>query len=168
MKPWGLIIWVFFPIPILSLVLLSIPAPARLVKFGNDVVHRIFFTRVTVGPIKVRLLDLFFVSSLVLLASCVHTLTLNKSIVCSTCRYESETYWYKKAMKFRSERNFWLSLFNTLLWLLVWRLHSLQGAVLKRQDRVRELEAELKNSTAGVTTVEVRVPKKTDEEKKKE
>lgn len=141
---WNLVIWVFFPIPFLSLVLLSIPGPAGLEKLGNAVVDKIFFSRVSLGPIKLRLLDFFVLLSALIFFSCVQAVS-TKPLPCRSCRYESETYWYKKAMTFRAERNFWLSLFNTFLWFLVWRIHSMKGTIIKKKDEIQTLQANLKN-----------------------
>jgi len=73
---------------------------------------------------------------------------------CQSCRYETEIYWYKKAMKFRTERNFWLALFNVILWYLVARIHQLKGTVIRMKDTIRELESESKK-----VKVEVSLPK---------
>lgn len=168
---WGQLIWVFFPIPIFSLVLLSIPGPRKLEKFGNDLVHRIFFTKISLGSIYITLFHLFILSGLVIFANSVHQVKLGAAgFHCHSCRYEAETYWYKKAMKFRCERNFWLSLFNVILWFLVWRIHNLKGRVIRMKEAIRNLEIEVVAARADDETkvkVEVTVPK-TEEMKKKE
>jgi hypothetical protein len=73
---WGHMIWIFFPIPVFCLILLSLIPPRR---FGNsylapryrkvermatDLVGRIFFTPVSVGPVSVRLVYVFVFASL--------------------------------------------------------------------------------------------------------
>lgn len=73
-------------------------------------------------------------------------------------------------MKFRCERNFWLSLFNVILWFLVWRIHNLKGRVIRMKEAIRNLEIEVVAARADDETkvkVEVTVPK-TEEMKKKE
>lgn len=161
---WNQLIWIFFPIPIFSLVLLSIPGPAKLEKIGTNIVHYIFFSRISFGSFHIRLLEFFSLLSLLIFASCIHQLHM-KEIVCATCRYEAETYWYKKAMKFRAQRNFWLSLFNVFLWILVWRIHNLKGFIIKRKDRIRELEAEVKREREDRVRVEVDMLKSVEAKK---
>lgn len=162
---WSLLIWVFFPIPFLSLVLMSIPGPARFAKIGNAIVHKIFFTRISIGLFQVRLLDFFILSSILIFLSCVHTVTM-KPVSCVSCRFETETYWYKKAMKFRAERNFWLSLFNVFLWFLVWRIHSMKGIIIKNKDVIEEVKAELKCAQDDNVRIQVELTKSKDEKKK--
>jgi len=73
----------------------------------------------------------------------VHKLNGGKNgFKCQSCRYEAETYWYKKSIKYRNERNFWLSLFNFFLWFLVWRIHQLKGKVIQLKERIRVLEVD--------------------------
>lgn len=161
---WGQLIWVFFPIPVTSLFLLSIPGPKKLEKMGNDAVHKLFFTKVAVGKYHIRVFHLFFISSLILFIN--SALKLNggtHGFTCHSCRYEAETYWYKKAMKFRTERNFWLSLFNLFLWFLVSRIHNLKGKIIQMRETVRNLEIEVVAARADkcdtTMKVEVSLPK---------
>lgn len=39
--------------------------------------------------------------------------------------------WYRKASRYRAERNFWLSLFTFVLWLLVYKIYSLKELIVK-------------------------------------
>jgi hypothetical protein len=57
----------------------------------------------------------------------------------------SESIWYEKAILFRAERNFWLALFNLILWFMVWRVYSLKKYGLDLRDRIKALEAQLKD-----------------------
>ena len=38
--------------------------------------------------------------------------------------------WYRKAARYRAERNFWLSLFTLVLWLLVYKIYMLKEAIV--------------------------------------
>ncbi len=49
----------------------------------------------------------------------------------TACHYHSgETMWYRKASRYRAERNFWLSLFTLVLWLLVYDIYSLKRQIV--------------------------------------
>ena len=63
---WGHVIWIFFPIPFFCFLLLSVPLGRRIEKFGTNVVGKIFFTRVSVGPFHVRLVNVFLGASLLI------------------------------------------------------------------------------------------------------
>ena len=139
MVSWGQLIWIFFPIPVFSLLLLSIPGPRGIEKFGAFIVEKIFFTKIRAGPIRLRLLWLFFVASIIIFAGSVQR--LNENGVCTHCKFHAETIWYTKALKFRAERNFWLSLFNSFLWILVWKVYTLKKRILSLKDQVKVMEA---------------------------
>jgi len=50
----------------------------------------------------------------------------------SSCPYHGgETMWYRRASRYRAERNFWLSLFTLVLWLLVYKIYSLNDQIMK-------------------------------------
>eukprot|EP00986_Skeletonema_menzelii_P012644 scaffold7065_cov147-Skeletonema_menzelii.AAC.3 len=50
----------------------------------------------------------------------------------SSCPYHGgETMWYRRASRYRAERNFWLSLFTLVLWLLVYKIWLLNDQIMK-------------------------------------
>jgi hypothetical protein len=61
--------------------------------------------------------------------------------------------WYRKASRYRAERNFWLSLFTLVLWLLVYKMYSLKETIVK-------LKAKMADSSNG--------QQKTEQDKKKD
>ena len=42
--------------------------------------------------------------------------------------------WYRRASRYRAERNFWLSLFTLVLWLLVYNIYALKEKIKLRGD----------------------------------
>jgi len=38
--------------------------------------------------------------------------------------------WYRRASRYRAERNFWLSLFTLVLWLLVYDIYALKRQIV--------------------------------------
>jgi len=117
--------------------------------FGAFVVEKIFFTKIRAGPVRLRLLWIFFMASILVFVSSIQK--INQGGVCPNCRFSSETVWYSKALKFRAERNFWLSLFNSFLWVLVWKVYDLKKRILRLKDRIKELEAKLLNIAEQAT-----------------
>lgn len=135
MVTWGQLIWVFFPIPIICLLLLFVLPD----KTSSAVVKRVFFTQIIVGPVRISLLWLFIHLSLLVFA---HTANKVNKLQYDTMPYifDSEGMWYKRAQRYRAERNFWLSLFNIFLWFLVWKVHALKqniAALASRLDAIK-------------------------------
>jgi hypothetical protein len=67
-------IWIFFPIPVFCLVLLAMPWPPKVEKVCTDLVGSIFFTRVSVGVLYIRLVWVFVGASMLLLSIATRTL----------------------------------------------------------------------------------------------
>ena len=127
----------FFPIPSFSLILLSITRPQRLERIGNNIVHSIFFTKLSLGKFHITLFHFFLLAAFSLFGGCTYNIyhAGNDLKVCKDCKFEKEIYWCTKAVKFRDQRNFWLSLFNLLFWFLVFSIHNLKGKVIQLKDR---------------------------------
>lgn len=167
---WGHMIWIFFPIPVFCLILLSMPSYRRIERVGTKLVGNIFFTRISVGPLYIRLVYVFIGASLlifgvacrsiqmgfgsahvpcsgwvfdccdVLLSLClkfliisIYAYTLHYIwIIRTSCPFHTgETMWYRRASRYRAERNFWLSLFTLVLWLLVYNIYALKEKIIK-------------------------------------
>ena len=153
---WGHMIWIFFPIPVFCLILLSIlpsrrrsrdndggdgyyymaPRYRKFEQWGTDIVGKIFFTPVSFGPISIDLITFFSCASLLICVLATRSVMLgfnSSTTPCTgmTCSYHSgETLWYRKASRYRAERNFWLSLFTLVLWLLVYLIYKLKREIV--------------------------------------
>eukprot|EP00804_Cyclotella_cryptica_P000136 CCRYP_019712-RB/>CCRYP_019712-RB protein AED:0.28 eAED:0.28 QI:307/1/1/1/0/0/2/307/155 len=129
-------IWVFFPIPLLCLALLAVPFP-KTEKLCTELVGSIFFTRISVGAVYIRLVWVFVAMSCLILWIAIKTLQMgfgSAHVPCSgtSCPFHTgETMWYRRASRYRAERNFWLSLFTLVLWLLVYKIYSLKETIVK-------------------------------------
>ncbi|KAL7477397.1 hypothetical protein ACHAW6_003200 [Cyclotella cf. meneghiniana] len=136
MMTWGHMIWVFFPIPLFCLVLLAVPFP-KTEKLCTELVGSIFFTRISVGVVYIRLVWVFMGMSCLIFWIAITTLQMgfgSTRVPCSgtSCPFHTgETMWYRRALRYRAERNFWLSLFTLLLWLLVYKIYSLKETIVK-------------------------------------
>lgn len=53
--------------------------------------------------------------------------------------------WYRRASRYRAERNFWLSLFTLVLWLLVYKIYALNDQIVKLKERVTKKTNSEKN-----------------------
>mmetsp|Transcript_8470 Transcript_8470/g.12735 ORF Transcript_8470/g.12735 Transcript_8470/m.12735 type:complete len:158 (-) Transcript_8470:2241-2714(-) len=133
MMTWGHMIWVFLPLPLMSLLLLTILPQS----FGTRLVQKIFFTRISIGHWHTRLVWVFIGASLIIFSIAARTIHLgfaSAHVPCSgsSCPYHGgETMWYRRASRYRAERNFWLSLFTLVLWLLVYKIYSLNDQIMK-------------------------------------
>jgi len=50
--------------------------------------------------------------------------------------------WYRKAARFRAERNFWLSLFTLVLWLLVYNIYSLKLQIVQLRGDLKTISSD--------------------------
>ncbi|KAL3758368.1 hypothetical protein ACHAWU_005038 [Discostella pseudostelligera] len=148
MMTWGHIIWIFFPIPLICLILLSLPNYRKLEQWGTTLVGKIFFTRVSVGLLYIRLVHVFIGASLLVFGVACRSIQLGFSsahVPCSgtSCPFHSgETMWYRRASRYRAERNFWLSLFTLVLWLLVYSIFSLKKQIVKLRGDLETIQSD--------------------------
>lgn len=134
-------IWVFFPIPIVSILLLSFSKPRFLERFGFSIVRRIFFLKLSFGPLKLDTIWFFIFASVVIFAATVQKLhhieckgSNGEIVSCSNMQP-----YYMKSMKLRAQRNFWLALFNFFLWIVVWRIFCLKREVLNLKAKLESV-----------------------------
>eukprot|EP00571_Detonula_confervacea_P014638 CAMPEP_0172309280 /NCGR_PEP_ID=MMETSP1058-20130122/9623_1 /TAXON_ID=83371 /ORGANISM="Detonula confervacea, Strain CCMP 353" /LENGTH=164 /DNA_ID=CAMNT_0013021877 /DNA_START=143 /DNA_END=637 /DNA_ORIENTATION=+ len=155
MMTWGHVIWIFFPIPVFCLVLLSLPSYRKIEKLGTKFVGRIFFTRVSVGTFFIRLVYVFIGASLLIFVVASRSIQMGFGSVhvpCSgtSCSFHSgETMWYRRASRYRAERNFWLSLFTLVLWLLVYNIYSLKEQIVKLRGDLETIRSDGNKSKNG-------------------
>merc|ERR1719223_2610223 len=61
----------------------------------------------------------------------------------NSCPFHSgETMWYRRSSRFRAERNFWLSLFTLVLWLLVYYIYSLKLQIVKLRGELKAIKSD--------------------------
>ena len=147
MMTWGHMIWLFFPLPTLCLALLTVVPQS----FGTRIVQKIFFTRISIGAWHTRLVWVFVGASLIIFSMAARTIQMgfaSAHVPCSgtSCPYHGgETMWYRRASRYRAERNFWLSLFTLVLWLLVYKIYALNDQIVKLKERVTKKTNSEKN-----------------------
>ena len=91
-------------------------------------------------------------------ANCVYV-SIQKQNIEAT----GDNLWYRKAQKFRAERNFWLSLFNVSLWLIVYEVYCLKKLVVKLKKEASDAVLKLKELEDTISeSVKEEVSKKED------
>eukprot|EP00585_Thalassiosira_rotula_P006899 CAMPEP_0196144180 /NCGR_PEP_ID=MMETSP0910-20130528/15403_1 /TAXON_ID=49265 /ORGANISM="Thalassiosira rotula, Strain GSO102" /LENGTH=66 /DNA_ID=CAMNT_0041405775 /DNA_START=466 /DNA_END=666 /DNA_ORIENTATION=+ len=50
--------------------------------------------------------------------------------------------WYRKSRRFRAERNFWLSLFTLVLWLLVLNIYALKKKIVRLKADLKTISSD--------------------------
>lgn len=129
MMTWGHMLWIFFPIPLFCLLLLTVPSSvSEFEKSGTGLVGRIFFTRAR----GVRLAHVFIGASALIFFAASRTVQGGfDGLDVPPCSGTScEATWYRRASRYRAERNFWLSLFTLVLWLLVFKIYELKEQIV--------------------------------------
>ena len=58
--------------------------------------------------------------------------------------------WYRRASRYRAERNFWLSLFTLVLWLLVFKIYSLKEVIIKLKSHIETQSSHSQSAKANV------------------
>mmetsp|Transcript_21331 Transcript_21331/g.20494 ORF Transcript_21331/g.20494 Transcript_21331/m.20494 type:complete len:155 (-) Transcript_21331:3-467(-) len=132
---WAHLIMIFFPIPLFCLFILAFPLPKKLERMGTAAVSKIFFTKIHLGFFRIQLLWLFFGMSCFIFANSVFVVVQKQEVTAT-----GDNLWYRKAQRFRAERNFWLSLFNVFLWLIVFEIHCLKKLVVQLKSQAGEMK----------------------------
>lgn len=125
------------------------PSYPKIERFGTNVVGRIFFTRVSVGTFYIRLVYVFIGASLLIFGVASRNIQMgfgSAHVPCSGnhCPFHTgETMWYRRASRFRAERNFWLSLNTLVLWLLVANIYMLKEKIVKLRGDLEIMRSEV-------------------------
>ncbi|KAL7543642.1 hypothetical protein ACHAWF_007436 [Thalassiosira exigua] len=148
MMTWGHMIWIFFPLPLFCLLLLLAVPIERVEKYGTSLVGKIFFTRVTVGPAHLSLVHFFIAASMLIFGMASRTIHegfggTHVPCTSTSCPFHSgETMWYRRASRHRAERNFWLSLFTLVLWMLVYNIYALKERIVRLRGELKAIKSD--------------------------
>jgi hypothetical protein len=131
MGSWSLAVNILFPFPFLALVLLSLPLPAfasPLKKFIIKVIDKVLFTKIFLS------FNLYQLA--ILLSTILFGLSLNETVNISAKLKKSDVYRGEalNCLRFRFERNFWISLFSLVLWLILYEVQSLSIELQRFRD----------------------------------
>lgn len=137
---WASFVYILFPFPFFALVLLSAPLPAFCRNPVRRFIHASLDNVLNIkigGKISVIQLALFFSTMLTLFTAYESSVALKREKSADT---QSMTMTYR-CSRWRVERNFWISLFSTTLWLILIKFKELS----KELQQYREAEAKDKN-----------------------
>ena len=139
MAVWAILVNILFPIPLLTLSLLCCPLPTSISdsvrKFILRFVDVVLFLRIA-GTVTVYglLTTLSFVAFVVTAAETYHA---NRKMSRAYANHlpSAESM---RCVKWRHERNFWISLFSLALWVILFRLRSLTKELQQTKAQLRE------------------------------
>lgn len=142
--------YLVFPIPLVFLVLISLPFPAayrsKIRKGVVDAVNRLAFLKFEAGGASVSLIAIIIIMALLGLG-----FSLNDSLTAR--RQESEALFFaeKKELRckrWRAERNVWLSVLACTLWVVLIRVQTLLQDVGPMEDQLKLAEEERNKAVA--------------------
>lgn len=146
MGGWTIAVHILFPIPFIFLVLLSLPLPGRWASSLRKAIIKIIdITLFTKLFNKVNLYQFcIIISSILFLISAFETAKMNKKKMNAKDTLLEEKV---NCLKWRSERNFWISLFSTVLWLVLSKVYKLTKdlQLLKDQNQNANQNANANN-----------------------
>jgi hypothetical protein len=122
MGVWSVLVNCLFPVPLLALLLLCLPLPAKIAAPVRHAVNKaldvVLFTKIF-GSFS--LYQISTILSIFLFAESTY------STIHATARSEQSEIFHDKmrGLKWRAERNFWIALFSLTLWIILFRVHRM-------------------------------------------
>lgn len=126
MGSWGLFVNILFPIPFVSLLLLCIPLPLpakwayKVRKFITIAIDKVLFFQIA-GKISVYQLAVS-VSMILFALTAWETASTTSRLRASTNSLREDKLY---CLKLRYERNFWISMFSLVMWLILYKFQQL-------------------------------------------
>jgi hypothetical protein len=128
MATWAIAVNILFPVPFFCLLLLCLPLPKSyssfIRKYVIGLVDKVLFTDIAGGMNLYRISTIL--SALLFLASSWET-TRAASKLATSRDFDHLSMKEEKLLcnKWRAERNFWISLFSLVLWLILFRVYTM-------------------------------------------
>ncbi len=122
---WFVAVYVLFPVPLVCLLLLCLPLPKQLAfvrKYVLFIVDKILFGRLSGGLNLYRVC--MVLSSLLFIGSTWEVVRAEQRFEASKILIRQEDQKYL-CYKWRADRNFWISFFSLVLWLVLYRVHHM-------------------------------------------
>lgn len=133
---WSFLVNILFPVPLLYLVIVSLPLPQRfrvpIQQFSTKVFHKVLFFKIS-GV--VTLYNLAVVTSFLLfIESGWQTSRANQRYEDAVHKADKDSY---RGLKWRAERNFWIAFFSFVVWIILYRICDLikENEDLRRSSR---------------------------------
>ena len=173
-KLWSFLVWILFPIPTFLLVLLTIPLPnfcrGAVLSFTTSISDFILF-RPVFGFLNIWTICTLL--SLLLTLLCANELQEERYRIhfedAALYRQQFMGQFFgtsvpttigEKAMKWRYERNFWISLFSFVLWIILFRIHLMLKHIknLETYDPTKTATTSTSTSTSPSAPPQQAVP----------
>ena len=139
MGSWTIAVNILFPLPLLLLFLLSIPLPNILKKYGVGG----FLVKILDSVIFIKIYGDLTVYSFATAVSTILFLLTTHEVHSAQRKQKNAIHVTEreqfKCLKWRLERNFWISLLSLTLWVILYRFRSL----IKELEEERTLNTEL-------------------------
>eukprot|EP01033_Poteriospumella_lacustris_P002312 gene2312-gene2539 len=132
MSSWIVAVYFLFPLPLLYLVIVSLPLPQSIHvpirQFSTKVLHKILFSKIA-GPLSLYTIAVL-VSTLLFVESALSATRANQSYDAARHGLKEDIY---RGLKWRAERNFWISSLSLVVWIILFRV----SALIKENEEVR-------------------------------
>ena len=146
MGAWSIAVDFLFPIPLVFLVLLSLPLPRSwssvIRKYVIALVDKVLFYPLF-GTLNLYMIATLL-SSILFLLTCWDVIRLSDKLDISkdVASYYKLSPTGEKLLctKWRSERNFWISLFSLVLWLILYRIVRLTKELESVKSALRDIQ----------------------------
>jgi len=140
MVGWSIIVYILFPIPLFSLLLLCLPFPGsigkKLRKGILTVLEKVLFSRVLGGFSLYQLC--LVLSALLFLMSCYETARAGTKLEEARGVMLDMKEDRLRCQKWRSERNFWLTMMSSVLWLVLYRVQHMSKEILFLRSEIED------------------------------
>mmetsp|Transcript_12444 Transcript_12444/g.17081 ORF Transcript_12444/g.17081 Transcript_12444/m.17081 type:complete len:134 (+) Transcript_12444:61-462(+) len=117
MGAWAIVVNILFPIPLVFLMILCMPLPTFIRKWASSFMDKFLFVKI--GSISIYQIATGL-SILLFLLSCYET---SNSFAKESEKFSFALTDKTVCMRWRNERNFWISFMSLVLWLILYRVH---------------------------------------------
>ena len=140
MAAWTIAIYILFPVPLISLLLLCLPLPGKIGKMVRKTIlkllDKLLFTGIFGGfnlyQICITISSILFLISSYDTARAATKLDESRHILMDLKEDRL------RCQKWRSERNFWISLMSLVLWLVLYRVDKMSKELVLLSNEIAD------------------------------
>ena len=140
MSTWLFLVYFLFPIPFFCLMLLCLPLPDVLMRLRQMIIiftSKVLFSNI-LGGVNLYRISVLISSLLFLISSYEQTkasskLSNSQSLVSLDLKEDR-----LRGLKWRAERNFWISFMSLVLWLILYRVHAMVVHIDNLKKEIKE------------------------------
>jgi len=140
MSTWLFLVYFLFPIPFFCLMLLCLPLPDFLIRLRQMIIiftSKVLFSNI-LGGVNLYRISVLISSLLFLISSYEQTKAsskLSKSQSSVNLDLKEDRL---RGLKWRAERNFWISFMSLVLWLILYRVHAMVVHIDNLKKEIKE------------------------------